>query len=213
MDLTYPIRVISPTLDGPILAVLARTTRPLTVGEVHRLVEIGSLNGVRLALARLVRQGLVLADERTTAIFYLANRDHLAWPFVKGLAGLRRSLIDHLKHEIQSWGVRPIHASMFGSAARGDGSPESDIDILLVRPDEYDEDESPWADQLDRLRESVPMWTGNHCHVFQLDVARLGEHVGVTDPLIDEWLRDAIELDGDDLRMLLRRLSASGGRQ
>jgi predicted nucleotidyltransferase len=213
VDLTHPIRVISPTLDGPTLEVLARTTRALTVGEVHRLLDTGSLNGVRLALTRLVRQGLVCADERTTAIFYRANRDHLAWPSVRGLVGLRRSLIDHLKHEIGSWVARPIHASLFGSAARGDGNPDSDIDILLVRPDEYDEDESPWADQLDRLREVVPMWTGNHCHPFQLDLARLGEHMGVRDPLVDEWLRDSIQLDGDELRTVLRRTPSPGGRR
>jgi hypothetical protein len=212
MDLTYPIRAVSPTLDGPVLEVLARTTRSLSVGEVHRLVEIGSLNGVRLALARLVRQGVVHADERMTAIFYLANRDHLAWPSVKALAGLRGSLLHRLRTEVGAWELRPVHASVFGSAARGDGDADSDIDILLIRPGGCDEDESPWADQVDRLRELVPTWTGNHCHAFQLDMARLGEHVQVRDPLVDEWLRDAIKLDGEDLRIVLRRLSAAGGR-
>jgi predicted nucleotidyltransferase len=212
MDLAHPIRVVSPTLDGPILEVLARTTGPLTVGEVHRLVEIGSLNGIRLALARLVRHGVVHADERTTAIFYRANRDHLAWPSVKGLVALRRSLVDRLQTEVRSWKQRPVHASIFGSAARGDGDTDSDVDILLVRPDAHDEDESPWADQVDRLRELVPTWTGNRCQAFQLDMARLGEHARARDPIVNEWLRDAIKLDGEDLRAVLRRLPAAGGR-
>jgi predicted nucleotidyltransferase len=212
MDLTYPIRSVSPTLEGPVLEVLARTTGSLTVGEVHRLVEIGSLNGVRLALARLVRQGVVYADERSTAIFYHANRDHLAWPSVRALAGLRGALLHRLRAEVGSWEVRPMHASLFGSAARADGNADSDVDILLVRPDGRDEDGSPWADQVDRLRELVPTWTGNRCHAFQLDTARLGEHVQVRDPLVDEWLRDAIKLDGEDLRIVLRRLLAAGGR-
>jgi predicted nucleotidyltransferase len=212
MDVSHPIRAVVPTLDGPVLEVLARTTSPLTGREVHRLLGIGSLNGVRLALSRLVRQGLVRVEERAAAYFYLANRDHLAWPAVETLAGIRHSLVERLREELRSWVLQPSHASMFGSTARGDGDDGSDIDILLIRPDQVGEDDSPWADQVDRLRDLVQAWTGNHCQVFQLDLARLSEHVSAQDPLIGEWRRDAVKLAGEDLRVILRRLRAVGGR-
>src|SRR6266508_1038245 len=64
VDVAHPIRAVVPTLDGPVLEVLARTTRPLTGREIHRLAETGSPNGVRLALTRLSGQGLVHAEER-----------------------------------------------------------------------------------------------------------------------------------------------------
>lgn len=213
MDVAHPIRVVVPTLDGPVLEVLARTTGPLSGREVHRLADAGSPSGVRLALIRLVEQGLVLAEERAQAVFYTANRQHLAWPAVEILTGLRAALLGRLREELQGWTLQPIHASLFGSAARGDGDTGSDIDLLLLRPDGVEEDEPPWADQVDRLRERIRAWTGNHCQTFQLDRARLAEHVRISDPLVDELRRDAITLAGRDLRAVLRKLPRTGANR
>jgi predicted nucleotidyltransferase len=209
VDIKHPIHAVVPTLDGPVLEVLARTTRPLTGREVHRLARRGSPNGIRLALARLAEQGVVYAEQRSTAVYYTANRDHLAWPAVETLTSLRRTLLERLRAELESWQPAAIHASLFGSAARGDGDAASDIDLLLVRPDEVAEDESPWAEQVDRLRHHVSIWTGNRCQAFQLDRQRLAEHVRANDPLIESWLRDAIPLAGSDLRNTVRHLAAA----
>jgi signal transduction histidine kinase len=80
VDVAHPIRSVVSTLDGPVLEVLARTTRSLTGREIHRLAGTGSPNGVRRALDRLAEQGLVHAEERAKAVFYPGNRDHVAWP-------------------------------------------------------------------------------------------------------------------------------------
>lgn len=207
-----PIRAVMPTLDGQILEVLSRTTRPLTGAEIHRIAGTGSENGIRKALARLSAQGVVTADERGRAIFYVGNREHLAWPAVELLSALRAGLLDRLRHELMSWSPAPVHASLFGSAARGDGDATSDIDVLLVRPDGIDEDESPWADQVDRLRDLVRRWTGNHCQTFQLDRDRLAEHVRADDPLVDGWKRDGIHMAGSSLAEQLRQLPDRSGR-
>ena len=210
MDVEFPIRSVVPTLDGPVLAVLARTTRQLTGREVHRLARTGSASGVRLVLARLAREGVVRAEERAAAVFYEANREHLAWPAVEILANLRRTLLDRLREEVRSWHFAPVHASLFGSAARADGDAGADIDILLVRPTGVDEDEPTWAEQVDHLRNKVESWTGNRCQPFQLDLDRMAEYVRAGDPLADEWRRDAIRLGGDDLRTVLRQLPNTG---
>ena len=63
MDLTDPTRAITSTLDGPVLAVLARTGRPVTVGQIAAEVPRGSEIGVRRAVARLVEQGIVVATQ------------------------------------------------------------------------------------------------------------------------------------------------------
>ncbi len=209
VDVAHPIRAVVPTLDGPVLEVLARTTRPLTGREIHRLAETGSPNGVRLALTRLSGQGLVRAEERAKAVFYTGNREHLAWPAVEILAGLRRNLLERLRVTFGSCRPKPTHASLFGSAARASGDANSDIDVLVVRPDDVGEDESPWADNVDRVRREVEAWTGNRCQVFQVDLLRLAEHVRAGDPLVDEWLRDAITLVGPDLRVIVRQLPVS----
>lgn len=212
MDMRTPIRSVVPTLDGPVLAVLARTTRPLTGREIQRLAGTGSVSGVRLALARLVHQGVVTSEQRAAAIFYLANREHLAWPAVDVLADLRRGLIERIRAELASWELPPVHASLFGSAARGDGDVESDIDILVVVPADVGPDNVGWAAQVDELRRRVEAWTGNRCQPFEVDIDRLAEHIRARDPLVEEWRRDAVQLTGIALPTMLGRARAEGHR-
>lgn len=212
MDISQPIRSVVPTLDGPVLAVLARTTRALTVSEIHRLAETGSENGVRKVLARLTKEGTVHADVRTVATFYKVNREHLAWSAIETLSSLRSILLQRTRAELDTWSPTPIHASLFGSAARSDSDARSDIDILLVRPDDVTEDHESWANQVDRIRNHIEAWTGNNCHIFQLDRRRLAEHVRADDALVDELLRDEVPLIGAPLRTILRQTSYRGKR-
>jgi predicted nucleotidyltransferase len=205
MNVAHPLRGIIPTLDAPVIEALAATTKPLTGREVNRLAGVGSPRGVQLVLRRLVVQGLVLSDGRDNAGYYLANRDHLAWRALESLARLRLALRDRLSEEITTWALQPLHASMFGSAARGDGDSASDIDLLLIRPNAIEPIER-WDQQVDRLREDVPKWTGNHCQAFDIGLARLAEHVAAHDPLLDAWLADGLHLAGSGLRGLIASL-------
>jgi hypothetical protein len=209
VDLSRPIRGIIPTLDAPVLEVLAGTTKPLSGREVHRLAGIGSDRGIRLVLNRLVTQGLVMADEHPAATLFVGNRRHVAWPAIEALAGLRAALLESLRERIGAWPITPIHASIFGSAARGDGDERSDIDLLLVRPEGPDFE---WEQQLDSLRDWVLESTGNRCQVFDVDRATFTEHVAAADPLVDAWRREAIHLAGVSIEALVRssrRRSAS----
>lgn len=206
MNVAHPIRGIIPTLDAPVIEALAATTRPLTGREVHRLAGVGSTRGVRLVLGRLVEQGLVLAEARSNAVLYLANRQHLAWPALESLARLRLALHGRLTEEIEAWPLQPLHASMFGSAARADGDSSSDIDLLIVRPDRLGSVER-WDEQIDRLRAVVRTWTGNRCQAFDIGRERLVEHVAARDPLVDAWLTDGLHLTGSQLLDLVAEAS------
>ncbi len=212
VDVAHPVRGIIPTLDAPVLEVLAGTTRRLSGREVHRLAGTGSVRGVQLVLARLVGQGLVSAEEHTGATLYAANRAHLAWPALEALVGLRRRLLERIRDTVAGWGIPSLHVSLFGSAARGDGDAGSDIDLLVVRPDVVGEGNEAWEAQLDALREAVTAWTGNRCQAFALDSARLAAHVVADDPLVEGWLRDGILLAGEPLRTLVDGLSAGPRR-
>lgn len=165
MDVARPLTVLVPSLDGPVLEALARTSRPVTGREAHRLAGAGSESGVRLVLARLVEHGLVNATQAGKATLYVANREHIAWPLVEGLVNLRRELFARMGKLIAAWSSPPATVTVFGSAARGDGGLDSDIDVLVVRPAGGDE---VWEEQLDGLREHVASWTGNPCQVYEL---------------------------------------------
>lgn len=203
MDLSRPYSALSPTLDADVLAVLAGTTRALTGREVARLARRGSQRGVLSVLERLVEQGLVDRQEAGRALLYTLNRDHLAAPAVEILAGLRTELFRRIQACVEGWDLPPAHASLFGSAARGDGHTTSDIDLWIVRPEDVDPDDRRWRDQLDTLAERIHRWTGNHAGVAEIsvrDVERLRkEQPGV----VAELRSDSVRLVGPEVSTLL----------
>ena len=121
------------------LVALSRTTRPLTGSEIAKLVRRGTRPGVQRALHRLVAHGLVNSQEAGRAILYVLNRDHLAFPAVESLAEMRSEFLRRMREAIAGWDVQPVHVALFGSAARGDGDVEADIDVLIVRPAEIED--------------------------------------------------------------------------
>lgn len=132
MDLSDPTRAVTPTLDGPVLAVLGATGRPLTIGEIASRAVRGSEIGIRRSVARLVEQGLVRATVMGRNSVHELNRDHIAAGVALALADLRLELWRRLREELSSWSPAPVYAAAFGSAARADGGPDSDVDVLLV---------------------------------------------------------------------------------
>jgi predicted nucleotidyltransferase len=197
-------------LDGPVLEVLAGTTRALTGRAVHRLAAAGSHRGIQLVLHRLEEQGLVLAEPHGNAVLYVANRQHLAWPALESLVRLRLALRSRLVEELEGWPLAPLHVSMFGSAARGDGNSSSDIDLLIVRPPGLEPDAERWNEQIDRLREVVRAWTGNRCQILDIGRDRLDEHVAARDPIVSAWLADGVHLLGTPLVDLLVAVPTEG---
>lgn len=190
MDLSRPYSAVSPSLDGDVLAVLAGTTRPLTGREVTKLARRGSQRGVQAVLERLVAHGLAEQQAAGRALLYTLNRDHLAAGAVQALAGLRGELIHRVADAIGCWSTAPLHASIFGSFARGEGDTDSDVDLFVVRADVTAGDDEGWRKQLDGLAERVHRWSGNHAGVVEVssdDMARLrDERPAVVDSLRSE---------------------------
>ncbi len=196
MDLSRPWALIRSPIDMEVVLVLRGTTRPLTGREVARLVRTGSQPAVNASLRRLAEEGLVHAEEAGNAYLYTLNREHLAAPALEQLADIRSELERRLRAEIAGWEIAPAHASIFGSAARGDGDNSSDIDVFVVRPRGVPEDDPGWRAQLDRLSEHVHAWTGNHVGLSEVsatDVRRLRRE---RPPVVEELRADAINVAG-----------------
>jgi predicted nucleotidyltransferase len=223
MDLSDPTRAVTPTLDGATLAVLAAAGKPLTVGQVAQQAARGSEIGVRRSLARLVEQGIVRATLMGRNQVHELNRDHIAASIAEMLAGLRTVLWQRFREELARWSPRPLYASIFGSAARGDGDESSDIDLLLVHPPFPGEKKptrlSPslrshiadalgefalssaetdparqWESQVDHLRELVEAWTGNALQVVDLSFHDWRHPAEHSRLLFADIERDGVEL-------------------
>jgi len=205
MDLSNPLAVLTPTLDAGVLQVLAATTGWCTAGEVHRRLGRASDAGVRRVLERLVGQGIVTADRSHRFPLYVLNRDHVAFRYIEGLARLRGDVVDRIRGELEQWTTPPVHASLFGSFARGEADEASDIDILLVRPDALAEGDAEWLTQVSRLADLIEKLTGNRAQIIDIAPQTLGIMAREDDPLVGSWRADAVRLCGVRLLDLLRK--------
>lgn len=203
MDWTDPTRAITPTLDGAVLTVLAGVTEPLTGREVHRRARRGSAMGVYRVLGRLEEQGLVVGVDAPPARLYQLNRDHVAAEVAVIMRDLRSRLFDRIRQNLASWQVAPVSAALFGSVARGHGDTDSDVDLLLVRPDGIADESEPWASSAFDLGQKIRRWTGNDASILQADTAEVGDMVARGAPIVESLTQDAIDLAGTPIRELL----------
>ena len=165
MDLAHPLAVITPTVDGDVLRVLAGATAEFTPGQVHRLLSEHSASGIAKVLARLTDQGIVHRRRAGSAYLYQLNRDHLAAPHIIALAQQRHMLLTRLAETVTGWASPPVYGALFGSGARDDHSTTSDLDLFLVRPDDVDED--LWDEQTGALAQQATQWTGNDARILE----------------------------------------------
>jgi predicted nucleotidyltransferase len=207
MNFARPFTVLTPTLDGDVLEVLARADQEYTGRKVTSLVARGSERGVRDALDRLATQGIVISTRAGQAKLYRLNRDHLAAPAVQTLANLRASLLERLRATVDSWDRQPVAGVLFGSVARREASEDSDLDLLIIRPADCQADNPKWERQLMDLQAAVTAWTGNDARVLEYGADELDSSDHAPDPVIVEAIRDGVAFHGspDDLRRMTRR--------
>lgn len=196
MELQRPFRTITPTVDGDVLAVLARADAEFTPPQVHRLVGRYSVDGIRKALTRLAQQGIVARRRAGNAVLYTLNREHLATPAVVALATLRDTLIERIRERIDGWPHRCVYAALFGSAARGTMRPDSDIDIFVVRATDADADAEEWRRQVEDLRHEVSLWTGNDTRVLEYAEDEVTRGLRVGDGVLLDVEAEGIRLAG-----------------
>lgn len=204
MNFARPLEVVSPAVDGDVLAVLAGGRQGLTGRRVHELVP-AALRTVQLALDRLVKQGVVVRESVGNAHLYRLNEEHLATPWIVKLASLRLQLIEALREAIETWETQPAAAVLFGSVMRGDATTESDLDLLLVRPHAVGPDDERWRAQLTDLSRSASAWTGNDARIVEYGERELTGNT--SEPMIHDAAYEGIDLVGS-LRAVLRRRRA-----
>jgi DNA-binding transcriptional ArsR family regulator len=196
------MEVVTPTLDGDVLGFLARGEKAFTGREVSRGIGRSSHEGVRRVLERLVQQGIVVSERAGTGVLFQLNRQHLAAPWIEGLASLRLELISKLRDAAAAWETAPLGLILFGSAARGDAGVGSDLDFLVVRPNSVDPGDDQWRSQLAELEAKATAWTGNDARVLEYGEGEMGGLLG-NEPVLDAALEEGVEIAGS-LRQLTR---------
>lgn len=156
----------------------------------------------------MVLAGITLPiSGRQVANLYSINRDHVAYPAIEALTDLRGKLYARMAAEVETWAMHPISVAIFGSAARGDGDVNSDIDVLIVpredlhwdwriNPNEgsniWEENyQEVWDSQLSEFSSSVRKWSGNSASLIQASPSQLIEMVRRKEPIVASLQMDA----------------------
>lgn len=198
MLLAHPMQLVTPTVDGDVLAALARAERRFTPGELQRLIATHSISGVRKALTRLTRQGIVEVEPRGHASVYALRRDHLAAPAIIELANLRQTLIQRLRDRLADFEVAPLYGALFGSAARDTMRVDSDLDVFLVRTTDLDNAAiDAWERDVRDFSAQATAWTGNDTRVLEMSERQVADGLANDDdPVLDSIRKDGIHLAG-----------------
>ena len=151
--------------------------------------------------------GIVSAEQYPSATLYLLNRDHVAAEAIVALTRLRTPIIERITDALSRWSPEPVHASLFGSFARGEATTTSDIDILVVIGPAGAADQDARAAHIEHLAADVLRWTGNRGHIVDPTPDTLAAMIAADDPLLVSWRADHIHLMGSRLLDLLRGVS------
>jgi predicted nucleotidyltransferase len=165
-----------------------------SLSDVQRLIRAErSRSGIRNTLERLTEHGLVLTERFGKTDAYRLNREHILAGPVLAIAASRNSFIERVRSRLASWSHPALYAALFGSAARGDMSTNSDIDLFLVHPDDVDFEE--WTDAVQQLQLDMAAWTGNDTRVLEMSETEAESNVGV-DPVLISIATERILLLG-----------------
>jgi predicted nucleotidyltransferase len=125
------------------------------------------------------------------AFTYQLNHDHLSAAHIVGLARIQDTLLSRIRHELGSWEVPAVYAAVFGSVARGTMTPDSDLDLLLIRSD----DDARWETQVHELVTAVANWVGNDTRPLEFTATEVAAR-GRDEPVLREIVRDGLTVAG-----------------
>lgn len=142
-----------------VLRILARYPKEFTSRELSSYCGV-SVRGVIDILTQFERYGFVKSRRVGKAILWkLDEKNYILKSLVRPTFEAEKDLLEHLKRKISEL-VRksPVQkAVIYGSVARGEERPDSDIDLLLIV-----NKKGKWTDELqDKLREEILGLFGN----------------------------------------------------
>ncbi len=184
------------------LAVLAEITAELNLRTIAQLAGVSQAQASRV-LPGLVDLGVLERREVPPASLFRLVPEHVA---CRALLAVARST-DTVLHEIGQLAASlphpPVSVIVFGSFARRSAGPESDIDLVVVRPPDIDEDDDAWTDSLEGWRGDVRRLTGNPVELIEVSADEAAVKAAGRSHLWAEIRRDGTVVHGfslDELR-------------
>lgn len=189
MDFVRPIEALIPGVRGKVLGVLSRSRGELTLRGVAELAEASPTQTSRV-LGDLVHLGVVSRrDVPPVALFRLVD-GNVAADMVRELGSASTHVTTALERAARAWAPAPAAVVCFGSFARGEADADSDIDVLVVRPDAVGENDDEWAAAVERWTADARTASGNPVRLLEVAETELRDHLdeprGVWRSIVDE---------------------------
>jgi predicted nucleotidyltransferase len=207
MDFVQPVQAVIPGTQGRVLAVLAQTTAELNLRTVARLASVSPAQASRV-LPGLVELGLVERHEVPPSSMFRLNRENVAAQVLIELARVRDIALERMGTAARELLLPPVSVIVFGSFARREADKHSDIDAVMVRPDDIDDDDDNWSSGVEQWRERVRTFTGNPVEVIEVDCAEASEKLASASSLWRDIARDGVVAHGATLNDLRERVRA-----
>lgn len=195
IDFVRPIEAIVPGVQGRVLAVLAETTAELNLRTIAQLAQVSPAQASRV-LPRLVELGVVERRDVPPAAMFRLVRDHVAGQALLGLARSHDAVLDTMGRLAGELVRPPVEVIVFGSFARREATADSDVDVVVVRPDDIEEDDDAWAGSLDAWRLQVGRLTGNRVEVLEVGADEASKKRSSENPLWADIRRDGVVVHG-----------------
>lgn len=206
MDFSRPVEAVVGGVQGRLLAVLAEVTTPLTLRTLARLADVSPAQASRV-LPRLVDLGMVERREVPPASQFLLVRENVAAQLILALADAGTTVLQRMGEAAADIRPAPRAIVVFGSFARGEAD-ESDIDVLVVRPDDIDEDDQRWSESLEAWRRQVRAIAGNGVEMLEASAADATAKLRGRSELWRDIRRDGIVVHGAELQELSEKVRA-----
>src|SRR5947208_298287 len=165
MDFVRPVQSVIPGAQGRILAVLAETTAELNLRTIARLSGV-SLAQASRTLPWLVELGIVDRREAPPSALFQWVPENVAARAITALTRARQTVLDELGTATAALTPAPSSVIVIGSFARGKADAESDLDVILVRSRDVDEDDPAWRSATERWRANARRLAGNAVEVL-----------------------------------------------
>lgn len=201
MNFVRPIEAIVPGAQGRVLAVLAETTAELNLRTVARLAGVSLAQASRV-LPGLVALGVVERREVPPSSLFRLVPEHVASQALLALARSTENVLVEMGRLADAMPRSPLSVIVFGSFARGEAGPDSDVDIVVVRPAEIDEDDEEWAGSIETWRHNLRRLTGNPIELFEVSADEAAAKLVGRSPLWSDIRRDGRIVHGLDLNQL-----------
>lgn len=204
MDFTRPVQAVIPGVPGRMLAVLAETTAELNLRTIARLSGVSLAQASRV-LPALVDLGLIERREAPPSALFRFVPEHIAARAITALTRVRQTTLDELACTAATLAPPPISVIVFGSFARGDADAESDLDVIMVRSGDVDEDDALWRSAAETWRQNAQRLTGNRVEVIEVDEHEVRRLLHNGQPLWTDVQADGIVVFGTGLAELTAR--------